>query len=414
MDGNDPAGDAAPQRGRRPAPAAMSSDGGPSAVTKAGFSFRVEAAPPVPPAPPRRPLLRAAVRWTATLVLVAGAAVIGLAAWQYYVTSPWTRNGAVRVQMASIAPQVSGQIVSLAVVDNQYVRKGDLLYAIDPFDFETAMRTAQAEVDRLAADLQVKQAQSARRQKLSTDATTPEEQQVFAGNALQAKAAYDSAVQLLAQAKLNLDRTRIVSPVNGYVTNLLLRPGDYAVAGRSNVSVIDADSFWIDGYFEETKLARICVGDRAEAKLLGYDAPIVGHVETVTRGISVANAEAGIQGLPSVDPVYTWVRLAQRVPVRIAIDVVPEGVPLVSGLTATVAIDDPAGDAEAGDVVSRLGARLVALVDRTAPRPDCLQSRSGPPVAPDDIPVPTEPPAPLPQSIDPGLAPGLDVAPRSG
>jgi len=117
-----------------------------------------------------------------------------------------------------------------------------------------------------------------------------------------------------------------------------LREGDYAHTGVSNISIIDTDSFWIDGYFEETKLAQVCVGDRAEAKLMGYALPIVGHVTTVTRGVSVSNAATGAQGLPNVDPVYTWVTLAQRVPVRIAIDEVPQGVPLVSGTTATVTI----------------------------------------------------------------------------
>jgi hypothetical protein len=114
-------------------------------------------------------------------------------------------------------------------------------------------------------------------------------------------------------------------PVNGYVTNLLMRPGDYAHARASNISIIDTDSFWIDGYFEETKLARICVGDRAEAKLMSYAQSIIGHVSTVTGGISVSNSAAGAQGLPNVDSVYTWVRLAQRVLVRIAIDHVPPG-----------------------------------------------------------------------------------------
>ena len=106
--------------------------------------------------------------------------------------------------------------------------------------------------------------------------------------------------------------------------------------------MIDSDSFWIDGYFEETKMARVCIGDRAEAQLVGYAKPILGHVKTVTRGISVSNAAAGTQGLPSVDPIYTWARLAQRVPVRVAIDTVPPDVPLVSGMTATVTIRQPA------------------------------------------------------------------------
>ena len=146
--------------------------------------------------------------------------------------------------------------------------------------------------------------------------------------------------------------------MNGFVSNLLLRVGNYAAEGTSNISIIDADSFWIDGYFEETKLARLCVGDRAEAKLMGYSSPIIGHVATVTRGVSVSNAAAATQGLPNVDPVYTWVRLTQRVPVRIAIDKVPPGVPLVSGLTATLTIRS-GKDSESRTLFQRV--RTVAL-----------------------------------------------------
>src|SRR6202007_2229230 len=165
---------------------------------------------------------------------------------------------------------------------------GYVLYTIESADFEVAQLTGVATVQQRAADLQVKQLQSERRQHLSDLATTPEEQQIFAGNAVQAKAALDAAQQQLAQAEINLKRTRVLSPGNGYVTNLLLRVGNFAQAGTSNISIIDTDSFWIDGYFEETKLARICVGDRAEAKLMGYALPIVGHVTTVTRGVRVS------------------------------------------------------------------------------------------------------------------------------
>jgi len=110
----------------------------------------------------------------------------------------------------------------------------------------------------------------------------------------------------VAQAQINLQRTEVRSPVNGIVTNLLLREGDYAHLGTANVSIIDTDSYWIDGYFEETKLARLCLGDRAQAQLMGFSAPIIGHIATVTRGVSVSNAAAATQGLPNVDPVYTW------------------------------------------------------------------------------------------------------------
>ena len=147
--------------------------------------------------------------------------------------------------------------------------------------------------------------QAERRQRLTNLATTPEEQQLYAGSATQAQGAFDAAQQHVAQADINLKRTQVRSPVNGYVTNLLLRVGDYAHAGATNVPVIDADSYWIDGYFEETKMAHICIGDRAEAQLMGYRDPIVGRIQSVTRGISVSNAAPSTQGLPNVDPIYT-------------------------------------------------------------------------------------------------------------
>ena len=242
-------------------------------------------------AAPKRPgriarFFRETLKTAATLLIVVLAVLAALVIWDFYVTAPWTRDGRVRVQVASIAPQVSGQITEIRVVDNQYVRQGDVLYVIDPFDFQVTLDTAKAQLRQAAADLQVKRVQAERRQHLSDLATTPEEQQLFVGNAIQAQAAFDAAQQQVAQADINLKRTQVRSPVNGYVTNLLLRVGDFATAGTTNISVIDADSYWIDGYFEETKMAHVCIGDRAEAALMGYRDPIVGRVETVTRGIA--------------------------------------------------------------------------------------------------------------------------------
>src|SRR5215468_1739153 len=289
---------------------------------------------------PARRWILAAAKQLATLGSILLAILMALVTWDYYVTAPWTRDGRVRVQVASIAPQVSGQIIELRVGDNQYVHQGDVLYVIDPFDFEVALREDKAQAQQRAADLQVKQVQSERRQHMTDLATTPEQQQVFAGAAVQAKAAFEAAQQQVAQAEINLRRTEVRSQVNGYVTNLMMRVGDFAHQGGVNISVIDTDSYWIDAYFEETKLARVCIGDRVEAQLMGYAEPILGHVTSVTRGIGVSDAAAGIQGLPNVNPVFTWVRLAQRVPVRIAIDHVPTGVPLVSGLSATATITE--------------------------------------------------------------------------
>jgi RND family efflux transporter MFP subunit len=359
---------------------------------------------------------RATLKTTATLLSLAVAVLAALVIWDYYVTAPWTRDGSVRVQVASIAPQVSGQITEVRVVDNQYVHQGDVLYVIDSFDFEVALDTGKAQLRQKAADLQVKRVQAERRQHLSDLATTPEEQQLYVGNAIQAQAAFDAAQQQVAQADINLKRTQVRSPVNGYITNLLMRVGDYAHAGTNNVSVIDADSFWIDGYFEETKMAHVCVGDRAEAALMGYRDPIVGHVQTVTRGISVANAAPSTQGLPGVDPVYTWVRLAQRVPVRIGITDVPAGIPLVSGMTATVTIHDarvPESGSWLHQRVANLADHLVDIVHGPQPSLGCVPRIGDETGATVTLPTP-KPAAPLNAAeIDPGLAPNMTTSPRA-
>ena len=361
-------------------------------------------------------LLEALLPWTrraATLGALAVAIVMALVTWSYYVIAPWTRDGSVRVQVASVAPEVSGRIIELRVADNQFVHKGDVLYVIDPFDFKVTLLSNKASLQQKAADLQVKQLQSERRQHLSTIATTAEEQQVFAGTAIQAKAVLDAAQQQLDQADVNLRRTQVRSPVNGYVTNLLMRVGDFAHQGTANVSIIDSDSYWIDGYFEETKMARVCIGDRVEAKLMGYAQSITGHVATVTRGIGVSNAAPGTQGLPNVDAVFTWVRLAQRIPVRIAIDQVPSGIPLVSGMTATVTILAPVDRRPwLEGVMATMAARLSDVLDGPPARPGCIPAITTERGPAQSLPVEQQEPPTSPSQLNPGLAPGMNLSPR--
>ena len=285
----------------------------------------------------RRSMLKV-LRYVATGVLVVAALVAARHGWQVYMTSPWTRNGTVRVQVANVAPQISGQIVEVQTSDNRHVYKGDILYVIEKFDFVVALDNAKATILNREADLAVKTAQNARRAALTTLSTSIEEKQVFEGNAKMAEAALASAKAALVQAEINLQRTEVRSPVDGYVTNLLMRVGDFARAGTANISVIDEQSYWIDAYFEETKLANIHVGDPVEAMLLGFQAPISGRIESITGGISAANAASSTQGLPNVDPIFTWVRLAQRIPVRIRIEQVPPGVSLVAGMTCSVSV----------------------------------------------------------------------------
>ncbi len=293
------------------------------------------------------------------LVLVAALiAVVGL--WKHYMVAPWTRDGQVRVQVANIAPQVEGQIVGLEARDNAFVHKGDPLYMIDKVNFQVALDIANADVVAKKADMDVKQNMNARRQTLTTLSTSIEEKQQFSGSLSVAQGAYQTALANQEQAKVNLQRTDVRSTVNGYVTNLQLRVGNYANTGTANISIVDSDSFWVTGYFEETKLGSFRVGDPAKIYLMGYDQPITGHVESITRGISDQNATVSTQGLPSVQAVYTWVRLAQRIPVRIRIDTVPAPITLAAGLTATVVVTPTASDTNPKwyDVRQRLAALL--------------------------------------------------------
>jgi len=259
--------------------------------------------------------------------------------WNAYMGAPWTRDGTVRAYVVTMAPEVSGHIVELPVADNQFVYKGDLLMVIDPTNYKIAVSLAEAAVQQAQANAQNAEREAKRREELTQLAVTKEEKQTFASNALASQAQLQQAQANLDQARVNLERTEIRSPVNGWVTNLLAQLGDYANVGTNEISVVDADSFWVDGYFEETNLAPIQVGDPAEIKLMGYSQIVRGHVGSIARAINVSNAQPNGQGLANVNPIFTWVRLAQRIPVRIHIDQVPEGVVLAAGMTATVQID---------------------------------------------------------------------------
>ncbi len=308
----------------------------------------VVAAPAKGAAARAQPWLRSAVRVALTLAAAAIAVALGFFAWRAYMGTPWTRDGTVRAYVVSIAPQVAGQIVELPVGDNQFVHKGDLLIEIDPASYALAVRQAEASVQQAKALAQNADAEWARRQKLNDLAVTVEEQQTYASKSLSALAQYQHALADLDTARLNLKRTRIVSPVNGYVTNLETQVGDYANVGQGRLALIDADSYWVDAYFEETFLPQIRDGDAAKVKLMGYPQVLHGRVQSVARGISVANAAQSASGLAEVNPVFTFVRLAQRVPVRIHLEAVPDDLRLVAGMTATVTIVPGAPAAAAG------------------------------------------------------------------
>ena len=274
-----------------------------------------------------------------TLGTVAVAALLSWATWQAYMVAPWTRDGTVRAYVVTMAPEVAGRIVKLTVADNQFVHKGDVLFEIDPADYRIALEQAQAQAQRDGAVLDYARENQDRQAHLAKEgwaSTNVYQQTTSTMHQSEGVLALDKAA--IAKAQLDISRTVVRSPVNGYVTNLLAQLGDYATIGQKLISLVDADSFWVDGYFEETGLGRIHDGDPATVKLMGYRQPVHGHVGVVARGIKIPNAQPDPAGLASVNPIFTWVRLAQRVPVRIHIDQVPD-FRLVAGMTGTVQID---------------------------------------------------------------------------
>ena len=273
---------------------------------------------------------RRTTRIIVTLLILAGAGLGSVWLWNHYLVGPWTRDGQVQANVVNIAPEVSGRIVALPVSDNQLVHKGDLLYEIDPFDYQVALASAEADLQSKETSMQNAKTEAERRKELGTLTTSVEEKQTFITNANVAQASYAASMANLSEARINLRRTKVLSPANGYVSNLLLRLGDYATKGTRNISVLDSDSFWVAAYFEETKLHGIHVGDPARIELMGFNPPLKGHVNSIARGINSPNYDPGTLGLASVSPVFTWVRLAQRIPVRIQIDEVPEGVLLAT------------------------------------------------------------------------------------
>ncbi len=281
------------------------------------------------------------IRVLVTVVVVAAAGVAGWYLWRTYEESPWTRDGRVRVNVVMVAPDVAGAVTDMRVKDNQSVKIGDTLFVIDPARYRLALEQAEAALAGAKSVLDQRQEEQQRRERLSSASISEEALNQARAAALSAQAAYDQAEAALGVAKLNLARTDVRSPVNGHVTNLLVHRGDYATAGHAMVALVDSDSFYVAGYFEETKLRHIKIGDHVSIRLMAYDAPLTGHVESVARAITDRDNALGSDLIANVNPTFSWVRLAQRIPVRIAIDDVPKGITLSAGMTATVVVTDP-------------------------------------------------------------------------
>jgi multidrug resistance efflux pump len=359
-------------------------------LQSSGIPAQPVASPPFNPWP-------LAARVAITLAVLAIALLLGRAMWNVYMGAPWTPDASVRAYVVTVAPEVSGNIVALPVTDNQQVRKGDLLMQIDPTNYKIALDQAAAAVEQAKAaaqnvdaqtdvqraqitanKAQVDQAQAAltfaseqavrysilvqkdagslmnaeqyqsQQKQAEAALATAQATLVFAQRQIESLTAQKAAAEAniaqanarLEQARTDLSRTEIRSPVNGWITNLIAQSGNYAVAAKSMVSIVDGDSFWVDAYFEETQFGRISIGDKADIKLMGYDQVIPGVVDGVARAINVPNATPDEVGVATVNPIFTWVRLAQRIPTRIVIGKLPDKVTLVAGMTATVQVNE--------------------------------------------------------------------------
>jgi len=277
-------------------------------------------------------------RFIITALIFLAAIFLAWTLWQHYMVSPWTRDGRVRADVVNIAPDVAGQVVDLPVRDNQLVHKGDLLMQIDPSHYQLALQQAEASVLARKADLDMRRAQARRRADMDSLVVSRENREDAGSQVTAADAQYQVAIAQRDAAKLNLDRTRVYAPVDGYITNLNVRRGDYASVGAAKIAIIDSHSFWVYGYFEETKLPYVAVGDKAKIQLIN-GATLRGHVDSISRGIYDRDNPQSRELLADVNPTFNWVRLAQRIPVRIHIDEVPKDVLLAAGLTCTVTLE---------------------------------------------------------------------------
>lgn len=278
-----------------------------------------------------------------TLVAVGAASLVSLHLWDYYMKAPWTRDGRVHADIIQVAPDVSGLVTELLVRDNQQVSRGQPLFVIDRARFELAVQRAEALVKERRAQL-AQARREAKRNRVLKDLIAAET--VEEGDTLvqRGESALATAEAALGTARLDLERTRVLSPVDGYVGDRTVRVGDYVKTGTPVLSIVDTGSLRVEGYFEETKLHAIGIGQPVDIVLMGEQQHLRGHVQSIAAGIEDRDRARGESLLPDIDPSFNWVRLAQRIPVRVSIDAAPADIRLVVGRTATLSVQPwPAG-----------------------------------------------------------------------
>ncbi|WP_095154956.1 HlyD family secretion protein [Pseudomonas sp. Irchel 3E13] len=284
--------------------------------------------------------MRTTVRIALTLCLVAVAVFAGTHLWQYYMLTPWTRDAKIRADVVIVAPDVSGWVRELKVKDNQQVKAGELLMSIDSDRFEAALEKANAVAETRQQQLRLREHEASRRAALGPQAISAELRENAQINAAVARGELRQAQADAKLAAINLARSKVQAPRDGHVTNLRLAEGNYVNAGQPVMALVDDSTFYVQAYFEETKLPRIKVGAPVKIWLMSAGEPMKGHVQSISRGITDRNATPDSQLLAEVEPTFNWVRLAQRIPVRISLDEVPEGFALSAGMTASVQVEE--------------------------------------------------------------------------
>lgn len=278
------------------------------------------------------------IRYLTTLLLLALAVWLGKALWDHYMHSPWTRDGRVRADVITLSADVAGLVTQVAVKDNQPVHKGDVLFVVDRVRYAAALAQAEAALDGQRTEKNRRSKEAARRDSLDSAVVSAENRETASFAAAAAGSQYQAALAARDLARLNLERTVVRAPADGYVTNLNVHVGDFAAVGAPKLALIDRNSYRVEGYFEETKLPLLKLGAKVEITLLSGGPTLRGHVASIARGITDRDAGTGRELLADVNPTFNWVRLAQRVPVRIELDTLPAGQVLVAGTTCTVVV----------------------------------------------------------------------------
>lgn len=277
-------------------------------------------------------------RMLITVVVVLVAVLAGLWLWKYYLYTPWTRDGRIHADVVTVAPDVSGWVTDVNIKDGDFVKKGEILFKINDARYKAAYDKAKAIVAQREADLKLKEKMVIRRKQVSSEAISIENLDTAVINYEIAKAMLNQARADLETARLDLERTAIVSPVDGYIINLQLEKGNYVKTGNPVMAIVKDNSYYLIGYFEETKMEHIHIKDPAKIILMNGNITLYGHVQAIYRGISDINTLPNTQLLPQVQPTFDWVRLAQRIPVIISIEEIKDDTVLSVGMTATVHI----------------------------------------------------------------------------